>query len=271
MSNLTALQQEALVQSDRMAVGLLFAACRRRCPKSTVELVKHPSSLGGDSAFGKPVNVEHISAVFEARFGNVLNTDSAKLLFRDQGYDPTSEQSVRDFHPQAAKIVTQLFEHWLATKKNVGDGTIVFLGGGNGSGKSTSAPAYSRSTFVMDSTMTSLDASKAKIQMALDAGFTPVIRFVYRNPIEAWFDGVLGRASMGGHITPKSVFSNTHSTARNVLDHMITVFGDQVDIGVIANKTGVEASIISLETLRQKPRLSKEQILEAINSSPSSG
>ena len=227
-------------------------------------------AINCDCADGKPVSADHTSPAYIEYFGNVLNTDSAKLLFRDQGYDPTSEQSVRDFHPQAAKIVTQLFEHWLATKKNVGDGTIVFLGGGNGSGKSTSAPAYSRSAFVMDSTMTSLDASKAKIQMALTAGFTPVIRFVYRNPIEAWFDGVLGRAAMGGHITPKSVFANTHSTARNVLDHMTAAFGDQVDIGVIANKTGVEASLISEEALRQMPMFSKEQILEAINSSPSS-
>jgi len=113
--------------------------------------------------------------------------------------------------------------------------------------------------------MTSLDATASGIQQVIDAGFKPVIRFVYRDPVDAWYNGVLARAESGGHITPKQVFANAHATARKNLDALVTRFGDQVRVEVFETRNEQAPEQISLEELRAKPQLSKEQILEAID------
>lgn len=208
---------------------------------------------------------EEIAVRYERENGNVLNTDSVKRLFADEGYDPTDEESVRAFHPRAARLTGRLFQRWLKTKKGVGNNTVVFLGGGNGSGKSTGSVAYECASFVMDSTMTSLEATASRIQQVINAGYQPVIRFVYRDFVDAWCNGVLARKEAGGHITPKSVFANSHATVRKNLDSLLARFGDAISIDVFANGSSDVPVRIALDQLRAMPLPSKQRILEAIH------
>lgn len=113
--------------------------------------------------------------------------------------------------------------------------------------------------------MASLDATASGVQQAIDAGYQPAILFVYRDPVDAWYNGVLARAESGGHITPKQVFANAHATARKNLDALVTRFGDKVRVEVFETRNEQAPEQISLEELRAKPQLSKEQILEAID------
>jgi hypothetical protein len=220
---------------------------------------------GGGKYILTPENTERIAREYEGRFGNVLNTDSVKTFFNEEGYDQTKEESVRKFHPAGAELTGKIFDQLLESKKGEGDGTVLFLGGGNGSGKSTFVTGENPHAFVMDSTMAAKGAVESGIQKALDAGYQPVVRFVYRNPVEAWFDGVKSRVEDGGHLTPPSVFANNHSKVRNNLDDIVQKFGTDISVQIYDNKTNEGMRRISIEELRAKPQLTKEQILEAIN------
>lgn len=275
---LTEQQRKNLAEGDRRAMAWVAEAARRArervqaggnmCarPKSRTATGKAADSDLIESATTmEEGNIADISNRYEAENGNVLNTDSVKLLFSDGGYDPTDEQSVRDYHPQAARLMERLFQDWLKTRKGKGDNTVVFVGGGNGSGKSTSAGGYEKASFVIDATMASLNATVFGIQQNMEAGFEPVIRFVYRDPIDAWYNGVLARRESGGHITPRPIFANAHATARKNLDTLVERFGDRIEVDVFENRNREGLIRISLAELRAKPRLAKEQILEAID------
>ncbi|MBN2785502.1 MAG: zeta toxin family protein, partial [Pontiellaceae bacterium] len=203
---------------------------------------------------------------YEEANGTVLNTDQVKLLFRKDGYVPTNEQSVRKFHPQAATLTGRIFDYWLNSKMGTGDNTVVFLGGGNGSGKSTISGSQSiGSSFVMDSTMANLDATVSGIEKALDAGFRPEVVFVYRDPVDAWNNGVLNRVEDGEHVTPKRVFANNHSRVRQNLNALVERFGEHLNVKIFEVRSGHVPAEITLEELRSKPEYSQEKILEAIN------
>ncbi len=217
--------------------------------------VEAPGTSGESTAAGD----EALLDKYEQRFGNVVNTDNMKLLL--PGYDPHSEKSVVDAHKTAAPLTGKMFDRMLA-KLQKGD-TVIFTGGGNGSGKSSVLSQSPDAVFVMDSTMANADITRKSVQDVLDRGGKVVLAFAYRNPYEAWFKGVLKRnRSEDGHIVPKNTFTNTHSKAKQNFIQLAEEFGNKVELRIRDNDTG---KIISLEELKQKPDYTKEEILEVIN------
>lgn len=200
------------------------------------------------------------------RFGNVLSSDNIKLMFRDRGYDPHDEESIRDFHKRTGPWVGRMFDIFLRTRKGKGNRSVVFTGGGNGSGKSSvlNEDFARNADFVMDSAMVNLSAARESIQKVIDNGQLPNLAFVYRDPREAWFNGVQKRnTDADGHTVPKSTFVNTHSKARENFLKLLEEFGGKVKYIIRDNSSDGET--ISLEELKAKPVYTKEQILEMIN------
>ena len=206
---------------------------------------------------------------YEKRFGNIINTDSAKLLFKDEGYNPHDIESVKKFHPQASAIVRSLFEKFLRESKGNKNGIVVFTGGGTGSGKSSmmNNSVVKNADFVFDSTMVNFDAAKNSIQRVIDNGQIPLITFVYRDPADAWFNGILRRnKNIDGHIVPEATFANTHAISKENFLRLADEFGDKVLYIITEVKNGLKEPIeISIEELENKPKYTKEQIQEAIH------
>lgn len=200
------------------------------------------------------------------RFGNVLSSDNIKLMFRDDGYDPHDEESIRDFHKRTGPLVGKMFDLFLRERKGKGNRTVVFTGGGNGSGKSMflNGDLARNADFVMDSAMVNLSAAQDSIQKVLDNGQVPFLAFVYRAPADAWFNGVMKRNQIAdGHTVPKSTFANTHSKARENFLKLVEEFGGKVKYIIRDNSSNGKE--ISLDELKKKPTYTKEQILEVIN------
>lgn len=220
------------------------------------------SSPSGTSASSVISSDEKLMADYEKRFGNVLNTDNMKLLFPE--YNPHDEKSVRDNHPEAADLIGKMF-HRAVEKIKPGD-TVIFTGGGNGSGKSSVSGRFSKAAFVMDSTMANADTSGKSIQKVLDKGARVELDFVYRDPVDAWFNGVQKRnQSKEGHVVPKTTFANTHSNAPRNFIKLAEQFDGKVMVHIWENQTGKHPGEITLDELKNKKTYTKEEILEAIN------
>jgi predicted ABC-type ATPase len=101
--------------------------------------------------------------------------------------------------------------------------TVIFMAGGNGSGKSTFCDgirAYLGSDWVIDATLASLEAARNTMEEVFASGANAVIIHIIRDPEEAWKNGVLKRAAHGSHCTPRKVFEFTHKT---VADNVATL------------------------------------------------
>lgn len=233
---------------------------------STPSTPSVPSEPQAKETSGEQVS-DRKAADYEQRFGTVINTDNAKLLFKDDGYNPHDAESVKKFHSQASAIVRKLFDKFLKERKGKGNGLVVFTGGGNGSGKSSvmADEKIKNSDFVFDSAMVNYEAAKNSIQQVISNGQTPLLAFAYRNPADAWFNGVQKRnQSADGHIVPEGVFANTHAVAKETFLKLVRDFGDKVQY-IIKEVADGKVSDISLEELENKPKYTKEQIKESIN------
>ena len=144
-------------------------------------------------------------------FGRIINTDCAKLAFLKDGYRPENPLSVEEFHPASSEIVVNLINIML--QEIVSGDTVIFMAGGNGSGKSTFCSGIrpvSGNTWVIDATLASLEAARNTMNAVFERGGKAVIIHIIRAPEEAWQNGVLKRAAHGSHCTPRKVFEFTH-------------------------------------------------------------
>ena len=157
------------------------------------------------------------------------------------------------------------FQRLLKERKGKGNGTVVFLAGGNGAGKSTAAkaPAVLKADFVIDSTLGNLEVAKKQIDAILANGQTPDIRFVYRTPGQA-LEGIEQRIKNGGHIVSPLSFANSHVKSRENLRLLSEAYGDKIHIHIYDNS--VEgAPEITLEQLEAKRKIDHARIRESAN------
>ena len=154
-------------------------------------------------------------------FGRIINTDCAKMAFIKDGYTPQDPESVAKFHLQSSALVKELINR-MFTGISSGD-TVIFMAGGNGSGKSTFCDGirpYLKSDWVIDATLASLETARNTLEEVFAFGVNAVIIHIIRDPQEAWENGVVKRAAYGSHCTPRKVFEFTHKT---VADNVATL------------------------------------------------
>lgn len=156
------------------------------------------------------------------------------------------------------------FQRLLKERKGKGDGTVVFLAGGNGAGKSTVAAKIGNShDFTIDSTLGNLEVAKKQIDAILANGQTPEIHFVYRTTGQA-LEGIAQRVKNGGHIVSPLSFANSHVKSRENLRLLSDAYGDKIRIHIYDNSVD-GAPEITLEQLEAKGKPGHERIRESAN------
>lgn len=131
------------------------------------------------------------------KFGNkVANADEARKLFTPDalggvGYTGKNAAAVHEAASALNKDV------WRNNLKNPEPEAWLYAGG-PGSGKSTAIEKTfpdlnTRAAAILDGTMSKLGSSAQRIKEAVDAGKNVKIAYVYREPLDAWENGVIAR------------------------------------------------------------------------------
>lgn len=209
-------------------------------------------------------NLNVFVAAYRWYWPKTVNTDNARELSTDYAPDGVDSitKNTKD-HRTEYSVATELPAKALAMevyRRMLTEGAtapekpmVVFTAGGAGSGKTTSIKALRKvgqvvdeAQIVYDTTLSNEQLSQEQIRMALDAGKSVKIVYVYRDPIQA-FDGALKRAMAVGRTVTIKGFLNTHMGALTVMDNVKQSYSQEIENGrveiyVIDNTLGPEAA-----------------------------
>jgi hypothetical protein len=156
-----------------------------------------------------------LRAAYEQRFGRVYNADSASELLdvHEPGQRWQHHDAVRS---SAGALVQDLYDRALAEPVDPAKDIVRFTGGGTGSGKSTVLRETPSETHaVLDSTLADYASSKRNIDAARRSGRFAMVEYVYRDPIDAFVNGVVKRLRDPDNGRPVTVatHASTHVNA----------------------------------------------------------
>lgn len=221
-------------------------------------------------------NLDNLVAEYKKKFSDknnpkviINNADNAKELFREAGYN---DLNVEDVQRAAGKLTEKIYDSLIESEKGKRNNTILGTIGGTGSGKSSTSlkileqkddPA-SNYAFINDSTGSQMKYLEREVQTALDNGYQYDLMYVWRDPIEAWDNGVLNRKR---HVSVSSHL-NTHEKARDNFIAMIKKYADNPNFQAYAyknetNKEPVEITVEDLGKITYNKDELKEKIYEA--------
>jgi hypothetical protein len=140
-------------------------------------------------------------------FGKVVNADLARRMFADVGYNGRNSAAVHEPSSALAK------DAWRHNLKNNPQPDAVLYAGMSGAGKSSAVTGVlphveDDAAAVLDGNLSKITTAEERIKEALDAGKDPIIVYVWRDPVDAWVNGVVKRmktnAQEGGRVVPMS-------------------------------------------------------------------
>lgn len=234
-----------------------------------------PSSvtIPGDVKPGEKPFFEHLQKneqslidQYKTNFGSLINTDIAKTLFNDAGYN---DINTADAQRAAGKLTEKLYDDAIDTQKGVGNNTVVGTIGETGSGKSSATgellgASKDQYPIINDSTGSSPDHLNRQIQQALDNGYKFKLVYVYRDPVEAWDNGVLNRKR---HV-PIETHISTHEKAQQNFIAALEKYNDNPNFSAEAfiNANDKDPQDLTLEELK-KIVYNKDEIRKGIDES----
>jgi hypothetical protein len=154
-------------------------------------------------------NKDKLIQEYGDNFGDkVVNTDLARRLFADIGYNGKNSAAV---HEASSALTKDMWKKALSNPQS----DAVLYAGCSGSGKTTAVKGIMRNieddaAAVLDGNLSSLSSAVSRIKEAVQAGKKPKVVYVYRDPVDAWVNGVVKRMrdnkEEGGRVVPMSVF-----------------------------------------------------------------
>lgn len=113
-------------------------------------------------------------------------------------------------------------------------------------------PALANVEIIYDTTLSDLNFSVELIERSLKSGRAVTVIYIYREPLEAFVNGVMPRAAKTGRTVgcPFHVF--THVTTRKVMDQLATRYANDQRFELIAidNSRGADQQrIVALNTI----------------------
>lgn len=219
-------------------------------PKKKLQLSKDESLTGKDAEVQEASirkyeqNASKLVNEYIAKNGNVINTDEARKLFKDTGYNGNNSSAVQEASSAVAK------DAWrsLLKKSDTNENVLIFAGG-SGTGKTTAVKnlfpdEIKNAGAVLDGNLSTVNSAKERLQEAIDAGKSPSIFYVYRDPVDSWVNGVVKRMKVNkeeeGRIVPLSVFLQNHQGSFNVVKSLMASakHGSDYSVKLIDNSLG---------------------------------
>lgn len=179
---------------------------------------------------------------------NILSGDEVRKSM--PGYNRLDWRTHVDKSGFVGPKLEERFQRLLKERKGKGNGSVVFLAGGNGAGKSTVASGLGAADFIIDSTLGNKDVARRQMKAIIANGQKPVVAFVYQTPEQA-LENIGGRVRNGGHIVSPLSFADSHTRSVENILALAEEFGDKIDIRVYDNSVA-GAPRITLEQLKAK-------------------
>lgn len=188
-----------------------------------------------------------VDAYLEA-FGSEINTDLARELSPEYRADLT-RWSVA-VHEPASRLAKLAYARLLETLPN--GSTIVFSGGGGGSGKGYAlgkTGIKARADAVYDLTMGNYDSTKAKIEQALAAGMKVQIAFV-RTPFEVAISRAVERTKIeNGRVVAITAFAEAHVGAPQTFNEFLTDYAGNTNVEITLIDNTETPTVVESATL----------------------
>ena len=202
---------------------------------------------------------------YDEMFGSKnINTDNVRKLFTSAGY---VGRNAADVQEPSSYLAKKLFTRALQNPEK----DVFFTSGGSGSGKTTAINKFigkieDDSAAVLDSNLSSYSSAVKKIKEAKDAGKTVKIAYVYRDPVDAFVNGVVKRGIDNpkemGRIVPVKTVAENHKGSLDVIKKLYkeATPSEKKNFTFIDNSLGKENT--KLITFRE---LEKKSIPENVN------
>ena len=181
-------------------------------------------------------NREPLIDAYVSRFGDrVANSDLAKDLFQHIGYRSVNAD---DVHTASAAIMADIWNRNLALNP---EPDAILYAGGAGVGKTSAVSALlpeleANAAAILDSTLSNAATVQQRIQDALALGKEPHVVYIYREPLDAWENGVITRLQQEGRTVSISAFLATHQNSWNNVSALLT--NPDVSVTLIDNSLG---------------------------------
>jgi hypothetical protein len=225
-----------------------------------------PSSDHPDEAFAADYLKNNTSQAlhdYEARtkeiFGssNIVGGDDAKYSIPGMG----PQKSVT-YHEPASTLAKGYYQHLLADPQTV-DKPVLITAGGTGAGKTSALKkAFNDEgvsphdyAAIVDTNLTTVKSATDRIEPALATGRPVAIQFVYRDPVEAFQNGVIPRATKEGRAVTAATHADTHASSLDTIKQLADKYKENpnVDIQVIDNSRGAgKSQTVTLDFLHDK-------------------
>lgn len=179
-----------------------------------------------------------INTYRENNKGKLLNIDDVREVYAPEGYNRINSNEYQD---RATALGNKIFDQDIENLKP-GD-TFLFTAGSSGAGKSSALLDYPNMqqdiTMGLDGNFSS-KSSLNKLERVVKKGGKARIVFIYREPVDAWINGVVKRAvnPKNRRVVPSEIFlKNLQDSPTRVLE-AYDKFGDKIEIEVIDNSHG---------------------------------
>jgi hypothetical protein len=221
-----------------------------------------------------PVEAMHgydaqVAKEYGAPQSNIVSGDSAKFAIPGMSVDKSGI-----YHEPASALAKAKLDMLLkdpATK----DKPVLLMAGGAGAGKTSALKSvlaksgHSLNDFaaVVDTNSNKLDSAARNIDKAVASGRKVQVQFVYRDPYDAFVNGVMPRAQKIGRIVPNAAVADTHFGSRNVIQQLAKKYASNPNVEVRAiDNSGPRgtAKLVDVANL-PKPGYNKSQLVNNIN------
>ena len=202
-------------------------------------------------------NIDNILSNYQKKFGNEISADKMRTFFEPVGYNGINSAA---FH-EPGSALTDVLEKVVADQaKQAGKLDVLVMAGGSGAGKTTTLEKFGIGKeaygMVIDSNLSNLKSATKRINGLIDQGLNPSIKYIYRDPIESWFEGVLGRSVQGQDIrvVPLDVHIVNHKGSFDTIIKLAEKYADnpRVNFQIFENGTGKIAKEITLDELKKR-------------------